>query len=130
MSNDTSSLRTDLGRVRHLGSARSGTADNWHMRLTSAALVPLTIAFAWIVLVVTGKDYNGARAVMSNPFVAIVTLLFILTSVWHMAIGMKSIIVDYVHGAHAKEWALIANICFSVLVGLACVYAVLRIGFA
>ena len=130
MSNDKSSLRTDLGRVRHLGSARSGTADNWAMRLSSAALIPLSIAFVVVLLSLVGKDYNAARALMGRPVPALIFIAFVLTGVWHMQIGMKSIIIDYVHSAHAKEWALIVNICFAALVGLACIYATLRIGFA
>ena len=130
MANDSHSLRTDLGRVRYLGSARAGTNENWHMRLTSAALVPLTIAFVWIVLAVTGKDYNAARALLSSPWVAILMLLFILAGVYHMALGMKSILLDYLHNERVKEWALIVNTCFAIFIGLACVYAVLRIGFA
>ncbi len=128
--NTGSSMRTDLGKVRYLGSAKSGTGENWHMRITSAALIPLTIAFVWVVLAGIGKDYNGARALMSNPFVAILMLLFIGAGLYHMQIGMKAIILDYVHTAHTKEWALIGNILFAILMGLACVYSVLRIGFA
>ena len=49
MAKDPGSLRTALGRVRFLGSAKSGTHHAWHMRVTSVALVPLTILFVWIV---------------------------------------------------------------------------------
>jgi succinate dehydrogenase / fumarate reductase membrane anchor subunit len=52
----------------------------------------------------------------------------VLTGVYHAELGMRSVIVDYIHGA-AREWALIANTCVAVALGLACVYAVLRIGF-
>jgi len=57
-----------------------------------------------------------------------VTILFALVAAFHMHIGMRSVILDYLNG-HAREWALIANICFASAVALACVYAVLRIGF-
>jgi succinate dehydrogenase / fumarate reductase membrane anchor subunit len=130
MSNDPRSLRTELGRVRYLGAARSGTTENWYMRLTSAALVPLTIAFVWIVLGLIGKDYNAARAMLSNPIPAVLMLLFVLAGIYHMQLGMKSILLDYLHDERLKEWALILNICFAIFVGLACVYAILRIGFA
>jgi succinate dehydrogenase / fumarate reductase membrane anchor subunit len=130
VANDPSSLRTDLAKVRFFGSARSGTTDSWRMRLTSAALVPLTIGFVWIVLTLVGKDYNGVRRELGSPLPAIVFLLFILAGVYHMQLGMRSIIEDYVHEKHAKEWALIGNACFCVCVGLACVYAVLRISFS
>ena len=122
------SYRTPLGRVRALGAARLGTEDFWRIRVTSLALIPLSIAFVIIVLTVVHKDYNGARAVMSEPLPAVLVLLFVLAGLYHTEIGMRSVIVDYVHGA-LREWALIANSCVAVALGLACAYAVLRIGF-
>jgi succinate dehydrogenase / fumarate reductase membrane anchor subunit len=128
MADDPGSLRTPLGRVRYLGSARSGMRDDWFMRLTSVALVPLTIAFVWLLLSLLSKDYNGARAELGSPAPAIIVLLFVLVGVYHMQLGMRSIIVDYVDG-HAREWALVANLFFCAVLGLVCIYAVLRIGF-
>ncbi|MGD0762143.1 MAG: succinate dehydrogenase, hydrophobic membrane anchor protein [Roseiarcus sp.] len=121
-------LRTPLSRVRHLGSARLGTDENWLQRATAAALIPLTIAFVSLTLTLLHKDYNGARAELSRPLPAIVLLLFVAVGVYHMQIGMRSIILDYVQG-RAREWALIANAFFAAALGLTCVYAVLRIGF-
>jgi succinate dehydrogenase / fumarate reductase membrane anchor subunit len=77
-----------------------------------------------------GKDYAAVRAELGHPLLAILMLFFILTSVFHMKLGMQSIIDDYVHGAHLKEWSLIANLVFSIGIGLACVYATLKLGFA
>jgi succinate dehydrogenase / fumarate reductase membrane anchor subunit len=123
-----STYRTALGQVRFLGSARMGAEDNWRMRLTSLALIPLSLAFVVIVLTLLHKDYNAARAEMGEPLPAVLVLLFVLAGVYHTELGMRSVIVDYVHG-HAREWTLIANTCVAVALGLACVYAVLRIGF-
>jgi succinate dehydrogenase / fumarate reductase membrane anchor subunit len=128
MAEDFDTLRTPLGRVRYLGPARSGVREDWFMRLTSAALVPLTIAFVWLILTLLSKDYNGVRAELGHPIPAIIMMLFVLAGIYHMQLGMRSIIADYVHG-HAKEWALMANLFFAAVVALACVYAVLRIGF-
>jgi succinate dehydrogenase / fumarate reductase membrane anchor subunit len=123
-----SSFRTPLGRVRWLGAARLGAEDNWRMRVTSLALAPLAIAFVIIVLSLLHKDYNGARATMGEPLPAVLVLLFVLAGVFHAELGMRSVIVDYLHG-QMREWALIANTCAAWALGLACVYAVLRIGF-
>jgi succinate dehydrogenase / fumarate reductase membrane anchor subunit len=128
MSN-TSRMRTPIAEVRHLGSAKSGTKHAWHMRITSAALVPLTIAFVWIVLTLVGKDYNTVRATLGAPLPAIIMLLFLLASVYHMKLGMQTIIEDYVHGEASKTLALMANTFFSACIGLATVYAVLRLSF-
>jgi len=128
MSESDKSLRSALGRARHLGSARRGTQDAWLIHVSAAALVVLASAFVLMLLTLLSKDYNGVRVELGHPFPAVLTLLFALTATFHMHIGMRSIILDYVHG-HAREWALIANICFAGAVALACAYAVLRIGF-
>jgi succinate dehydrogenase / fumarate reductase, membrane anchor subunit len=129
MTRDKASIRTTRSQIQHLGAAKSGTRDAKLMRVTSAALVPLTIAFIWNVLALVGKDYDAARAYLGHPGPAILTLLFILAGVYHMKTGMQSIIDDYIHDARWKEWSLMANLCFSVFVGVACVYAVMKIGF-
>jgi succinate dehydrogenase / fumarate reductase, membrane anchor subunit len=123
-------LGSAMNRVRFLGSAKSGTADVWAMRVTSALLVPLSIALVAIVLSLIGKDYAAVRAELGHPLSAILMVFFILTAVFHMKFGMQSIIDDYVHGAHLKEWLLIANLAYSAGIGLACVYATLKLGLA
>jgi succinate dehydrogenase / fumarate reductase membrane anchor subunit len=127
MAHDPSSIRTAASKVRFLGSAHSGTQEAWHMRLTSIALVPLTIAFVWLLLLLVGKDYIGVRAELGRPFPAILMLLFIVASIVHMKIGMQSVIVDYVHETRLKDWALTANLFFSYAIGLACVFAILKL---
>jgi succinate dehydrogenase / fumarate reductase membrane anchor subunit len=129
MANDPNSMRTAVRKVRYLGSAKSGTRQAWHMRVTSFALVPLTIAFVWLILSLVGKDYNAVRTALGSPAIAIIMLLFLLASIYHMMLGMQTIIEDYIHGAHAKTWSLMGNTFFSICVGLACVYAVLRLSF-
>jgi len=122
------SMRTPLSRVRFLGSARFGAEENWAMRVSSAALVPLTLAFLWLILGLLHKDYNGVRAELGEPLPAIALLLFVVVGVYHMQVGMRSVILDYLHGL-TREWALMLNAFFAAAIGLACVYAVLRIGF-
>ncbi|ACB96322.1 succinate dehydrogenase, hydrophobic membrane anchor protein [Beijerinckia indica] len=129
MRHDSSSMRTAASRVRFLGAARSGTAETWHMRATSVALLPLSIAFVWIVLSLLGKNYQDVVATLGSPLPALLILLFVLASVYHMKIGMQSIIDDYVHEPHFKDWALLGNLFFSFCIGLACIYAVLKLSF-
>jgi succinate dehydrogenase / fumarate reductase, membrane anchor subunit len=128
MADNASDLRTPLGRVRFLGSARMGTNDAWLVHLTSVALVPLTIGFVWLILDLLHKDYNGVRAELGRPVPAVLLLAFILSGIVHMELGMRSIIVDYISG-QSRAWALAANALFAALLALACAYATLRIGF-
>jgi succinate dehydrogenase / fumarate reductase membrane anchor subunit len=124
---DQASMRSMASRVGHLGAAKSGTRDLWLMRLTSVALLFLAIGFICIVLSLVGKDLPQVRAEFSHPFVSIVMLLFILASIVHMKIGMQSIIDDYIHALHVKEWAMMANIFFCVGMGVAAIFAVLKL---
>jgi succinate dehydrogenase / fumarate reductase, membrane anchor subunit len=121
-------LRSPLGRVRFLGSARVGTTDAWVVHLTSLALAPLAVGFVWLMLDLSRKDYNGVRAELARPIPAILLLAFILAGIVHMELGMRSVILDYI-GGQSRAWALAANTCFAALLALACVYATLRVAF-
>jgi succinate dehydrogenase / fumarate reductase membrane anchor subunit len=115
--------------VLGLGSARSGTHHFWATRLTAVALVPLTIAFVVIVIALLGSNHAAAKQVLGSPLVAIVMILFVATSAYHMWLGMQEIIVDYVHGELLKLVTLMANTFFSLALGIACAFAVLKLSF-
>jgi succinate dehydrogenase / fumarate reductase, membrane anchor subunit len=121
------SMKTPLGRVRGLGSARSGTQHFWHQRLTSVAGIPLTIAFIVIVIALLGRNHAAAVQILGSPLVAIVMLLFIINTVYHMCIGMQEIIIDYVHDDLTKFIVLMGNTFFGVTVALASIYAILKL---
>jgi succinate dehydrogenase / fumarate reductase membrane anchor subunit len=122
-------MRTPLGRVGHLGSAKSGTEHFWHQRLTSVANVPLTIAAVAIVVGLFGRNHAAVVKILGSSFVAIVMLLFIITSVYHMWLGMQEIIEDYVHDERLKFVSLMANTFFCFAVGFTAVFAILNLSF-
>ena len=122
-------MRTPLSRVRYLGSARTGTRHFWHQRLTSVALVPLTIAVVLIIIALLGRNHAAVVQILGSSFVAITMLLFVVTSVYHMWLGMQVIIEDYVHDELLKLTTLMANTFFSFAVGLAGVFAILKLAF-
>ena len=121
--------RTPLARVRGLGSAKSGTQDFWHMRVTAVALVPLTIAFVLIVVALLGRNHAAVVQILGSPLVAMIMLLFIVMTAYHMWLGMQEIIVDYIHGDLAKFAALIANAFFCIVIGVASAYAIFKLSF-
>jgi succinate dehydrogenase / fumarate reductase membrane anchor subunit len=116
-------------RLAAQSAAKAATAEAWQMRVTSIALMPLSIAFVWLVLSLVGKDYAQAHATLGKPFPAILMLLFLLAGLVHMKLGMQSIIEDYVHAVRWKESALMGNLFFSIAIGVACIYAVLKLSF-
>jgi succinate dehydrogenase / fumarate reductase membrane anchor subunit len=122
-------LQTPLARVRGLGAARSGTAHFWQLRLTSVASVPLTIAFVIIVVSLLGRNHAAVVQILGSPLVAIIMLLFIVTNVYHMWLGMQIIVEDYVHHELAKLSMLMVNTFFCVLVAIASLYALLKLSF-
>lgn len=120
-------LRTPLKNVRHLGSAKEGADHFWKQRLTAVANVFLGIGLVWLIVTVAGADHAEARALLSEPVVALMLLLLVLSGVYHMRLGMQVIIEDYIHGEGAKIVLLMLNTFFAIAVGLACVYAVMKI---
>lgn len=121
------SLATQRSRVKGFGSARSGTKHFWHQRVSGVALIPLTMLFVFTVASLAGADHAHAVATLKNPFVGIVMLSFVLAGVYHMRLGMQVIIEDYVHGEGAKVFCLMLNTFFAALMGLAALYALLKI---
>ena len=124
-----SNFRTPLARVRGLGAARDGTQDFWHMRVTSVALVPLSIAFVLIAVSLLGRNHAAVVQILGSPLIAMLMLLFIGTNAYHMWLGMQEILVDYVHGEFWKLVSLMANTFFCVVTSLACAYAIFKLSF-
>lgn len=123
------SMRTPLGRVQYLGSARSGTQHFWRQRMTSVALVPLTIAFVVIVISLLGRNHAATVQILGSPLVAILTMLFIIAGAYHMWLGMQVIIEDYIHTEALKFGLLMSNTFFCFAVALTSIFAILKLSF-
>jgi succinate dehydrogenase / fumarate reductase membrane anchor subunit len=122
-----SSMRTPLGRVRNLGSSHSGTTDFWRQRLTAVAMALLIVPVIIIVLILSSSNHAGAAQLLGSIPIAIILVLFIVASTWHMRIGMQIVVEDYVHSEKLKLACVMANNFFCVAVALASIYAILKL---
>jgi succinate dehydrogenase / fumarate reductase, membrane anchor subunit len=130
VANDVQSLQTASKKIRYLGAAKSGVGAARAMHLTSVALIPLGIGFVWILLSLIGKDYGAVHAELGHLLPAVVMILFVGASVYHMQLGMRVIIDDYIHDHHLKDWLLMANTFFCAVIGIASIYSLLKVGFS
>jgi succinate dehydrogenase / fumarate reductase membrane anchor subunit len=120
-------VRTPLGKVRGLGSARSGTSEHVAKQFSGVILGLLTPYVIGLAIVLAGKPYDQVVELMRSMWVAPPLTAFIVISVYHMRIGMKVIIEDYVHHELTKLTLMALNWLFAWSLGLLCAFAGLKL---
>ena len=123
------SLRTPLGRVLGLGSAKEGTDHWWAQRVTAVALIPLTLWFMFSLLSLPALDYATVRTWLSVPLSGFLAVLLVAVLAYHSYLGTDEVIEDYVHSAGMKLLSLLSLRFLYVLVGGASIFAILRVAF-
>ncbi|MFL6550644.1 MAG: succinate dehydrogenase, hydrophobic membrane anchor protein [Povalibacter sp.] len=123
------SLRTPMGRVIGLGSAKEGVGHWWTQRVTSVALVVLTLWFVSALLRMGDLSYPAVTLWMSKPFNAVLLSLLIGTSVYHSQLGVQVVVEDYVAHHGAKVVVLLFLNFLHIVVAALGVFSVLRIAF-
>jgi succinate dehydrogenase / fumarate reductase membrane anchor subunit len=121
------SLRSPLGRARGAGSAKSGASQWWAQRVTSVALLPLTVWFILSMASSAGMTHAEAQAWIGRPLNAVLLIALIILTFRHAAAGVQEIIEDYVKAEWMRIAALLAVKGAAWLLGIAGVFAVLRI---
>ncbi len=124
---ERTTLRSPLGRVRGLGSSKSGVHHWWLMRVTSVALLPLSIWLIFSLAGLAGAGHAEALAFIGRPFNAVLLLAFLAAAFHHTAYGVQVIIEDYANSEWAKLAGILAVKGLAVLLWLAASLAVLRI---
>ena len=133
----STSMRTPLGKVRGHGAGRGGTGHFIGQRVSAVALLILA---PWFVinaaLTMKAPHYPGANSgyaaaidFLSEPVNAIGIILFVVAALYHMQIGMKEIVEDYIHKHVTKAALLVINAFLCIALGAAAIYAVLHVNF-
>ena len=123
------SLRSPLGRVLGLGSAKDGTAHWWAQRVTAVALLPLTLWFVISLLTLPALDFETVRTWLAFPMTGFLAVLLVAVLTYHSYLGTTVIIEDYVHTGGMKVLSLMLLRFLYVLSGGAAIFAVLRVVF-
>jgi len=122
-------LRSTLGRVRGLGSAKEGVAHWWAQRTTAVALVPLSLWFVASVIALAGADYAGVVSWFKSPFNATLMILLIGATFYHAALGLQVVLEDYVHHEGQKLVSILVIKGLAAAIGLLATVAVLKLAF-
>jgi succinate dehydrogenase / fumarate reductase membrane anchor subunit len=123
------SLRSPLGVVSGLGSAKGGAHHWWLQRLTSIALVPLTIWFAVSILSLPSLDHVTVTAWMAQSWTALLLIVLVLVATYHSQLGVRVVIEDYVHNTGMKTLTLVTVTFTHALLAVAGVFAILKVAF-
>jgi succinate dehydrogenase / fumarate reductase membrane anchor subunit len=129
------SMETPLHRVQGLGASHSGVKHFWRQRMTAAALVPLSIWFAWAVLGLVGGSEASVLTFVSQslhgpvaiPLNAILLGAFIVILLYHMVLGLQMVVDDYVHHNGGKIFLMLFIRAGAFAVGAVSLYALLTI---
>lgn len=124
------SYRTAKARVTGLGASGDGAHHWWMQRLTSIALIPLTLLWVVPFAQALGEGHAAVLALYGNPFHAIVAVLFIGVTFHHHAAGLQVVIEDYIHHKGLRTFALVANTLLCGALAVAGIFAVLKIALS
>lgn len=123
------SLRSPLGRALGRGAAKDGVSHWWLQRVTSVALVPLTLWFLLSLLGLPTLEHGEVSSWIGDGWTPVLLVLLVLVVAHHSALGVQVVLEDYVHAKPAKVAALLASNFLHALLAVAGVFAVLKIAF-
>jgi len=102
MASAKGSLRSELGRVRGLGSAKEGVHHWWAQRVSAIALIPLSLWFVACIVFLIDVDRATAVQWLGSPVTLGLMSLFLIALIYHAVLGLQVVVEDYIHGKAAK----------------------------
>ena len=122
-------MRTPLGIVKGLGSAKEGTRHWWVQKATAAALLPLTIWFIVSIAALVGADYGAIITWIKNPLTTVLLVMFTGFIFYHLRIGVQVVLDDYAQSRKGKLIGLYINDTFCLIFSLLTIFSILKIFF-
>jgi succinate dehydrogenase / fumarate reductase membrane anchor subunit len=121
-------LRSPLGRARGLGAAHAGSTHWWAQRLTSVALIPLTLWFIYSVIHMSGARREDVVEWLGQPVTLVLMLALIVATFHHLQLGLQVVIEDYVHEEGIKLASVLAVKAACFVLALVSIVSALRLG--
>jgi succinate dehydrogenase / fumarate reductase membrane anchor subunit len=122
-------MRSQLGRVRGLGSAKSGMGHWWSQRLTAIALVPLSLWFIFSVIHLAGLPHAAMLHWAGRPVNSVLLMCLVISMFYHMQLGLQVVIEDYIHTDRTKLVSMLAMKGLTTVLALASIMSVLKLAF-
>jgi len=122
--------RTPLSRALGLGSAKHGATHWISERVSSVALVPLTIWVAYAVIRLASGDYATAVHWVADPLNATLLVLTFAVAFAHMHAGMRVVVEDYIQKTLSKSAILLVNFFVCGLAGTLAIVSILKVAFS
>jgi succinate dehydrogenase / fumarate reductase membrane anchor subunit len=122
-------LRSDLARVRGLGSAKDGVKHWWVQRLTAVALVPLGIWFVFQAVKLAGVSHAAFKVWLQSGANFLLMALLVITMFYHLQLGLQVVVEDYIHTERTKTVLLVLNIFACIFLAAFSLVALVKVAF-
>ena len=120
---------TPIGRVRGLGSAKSGVSHWWLQRVTAISNIVLMSWFVVSLLRLPDLSYFNVVTWLRQPLVALPMLLLVASVFYHFRLGVQVMIEDYLDEEGSKVMALLALNFFAIAGAALAAFSILKIAF-
>ena len=121
-------MRSPLGRARGLGAAKAGAVHWWMQRLTSLALVPLTLWFLCAAVRMIGATRDDVVSWIAGPLPLVLMIALVIATFHHLQLGLQVVVEDYIENHALRVGAVLLVKGLALLLALACIVSALRLG--
>jgi succinate dehydrogenase / fumarate reductase, membrane anchor subunit len=122
-------MRSELGRVRGLGSAKEGAHHWWRQRVTAFGNLALLLWLIFSLLRLPDLGYNTVHGWLQSPLVAVPMALIVINTFWHFRLGLQVVVEDYQHDESRIIAMALVHIWTFAMGGLA-LFSILKVALS